>query len=252
MTDNIIIKTENRVTTLTINRVDKKNALTQAMYGAMADAIVSYGDEDTARAFVITGAGDMFTSGNDLKDFSTGMADDEVPPVGRFLNAIVACPKPLIAAVNGPAIGVGLTMLLHCDLVYGGQSSTYHAPFVQLGLVPEASSSLLLPAQVGMAVANDILLGGRKLSADEALQFGLISRVFTNADLLPQTSKIALGVANSAPMAVLRSKALIRHHREQVAAHMDVESGMFAKQLTSPDFAESIAAMTQRRAPVYP
>ncbi len=252
MTDNVILETKNRVTTLTINRVEKKNSLTQAMYAAMADAIVAYGKEDNARAFVITGAGDMFTAGNDLQDFSTGMDSDEVPPVARFLNAIATCPKPLIAAVNGTAIGVGLTMLLHCDLVYGAKRSVYYAPFVQLGLVPEASSSMLLPAQVGMAMANDILLGGRKLGADEALQCGLIARVFADDDLMPEVQKIALSMANSAPNAVLRSKALIRHHREEVLEHMAVESGEFTKQLKSPDFAESVAAMMEKRAPVYP
>lgn len=251
MTENIKIVTAVRVTTMTINRPEKKNSLTQAMYGAMADAIVAYGKEDAARAFVITGACDMFTAGNDLKDFSTGMDSDEVPPVGRFLNAIATCPKPLIAAVNGPAIGVGLTMLLHCDLVYGAKSSLYYAPFVQLGLVPEASSSMLLPAQVGMAMANDILLGGRKLNADEALQCGLIARVFEDADLLPEVHKIALGMANAAPNAVRRSKALIRANREQVLAHMAVESSEFTKQLKSPDFAESVAAMMEKRPAVY-
>ncbi|MEM6627092.1 MAG: enoyl-CoA hydratase [Pseudomonadota bacterium] len=250
MSDSIQIVHEDRVTKLTINRPDKKNALTQAMYGAMADAIIEYGDSDASRALVITGVGDMFTAGNDLQDFSAG-GQDGVPGVVRFLQAIKDCPKPLIAAVNGTAIGVGLTMLLHCDLVYAGESATFSAPFVQLGLVPEAASSLLLPAAVGMAVANDIFLTGRTLTAEEAHAYGLVARLFPDADLKAEVDKIARGVAASAPTAMKRSKALIRNQQDRVTAQMLTEGEVFAQQLKSPDFAESVAAMMQKRAPVF-
>lgn len=251
MTDHILIEQDNRVTTLTINRADKKNALTQAMYGAMADALIAYGEDNDQRAFVITGAGDMFTAGNDLQDFAMGSREDDTPPVVRFLNAIRDCPKPVIAAVNGPAIGVGLTMLLHCDLSYAGKSATFSAPFVKLGLVPEAASSMLLPASLGMAVANDILLAGRTLSAEEAHHYGLISRVFEDSALLSEVQKIAATIAGYAPNALRKSKALIRTQRETVAAHMLTEGMEFAAQLKSPDFAESVAAMMEKRAPNY-
>ncbi|MEM0927773.1 MAG: enoyl-CoA hydratase [Pseudomonadota bacterium] len=251
MTNAITLSTSDKITTLTITRPEKKNAITQAMYGAMADAIEAYGDDDVARAFVITGAGDMFTSGNDLQDFATGGSEHDVPPVFRFLTAISTCPKPLIAAVNGPAIGVGLTMLLHCDLVYAAKSATFGAPFVKLGLVPEAASSLLLPEAVGMAIANDILLAGRTLTAPEALEFGLVARVFAEADLEAEVQKIAAHVAASAPVAMKRSKSLIRNRQAQVAAHMMTEAELFSEQLQSADFAESVAAMMQKRAPVY-
>lgn len=250
MSEHIVVSQEDRVTTLTIARPEKKNAITQAMYGAMADALKAYEEDDNARAFVFIGEGDMFTAGNDLQDFSTGSEDDN-PPVIQFLNAIRECPKPLIAAVNGPAIGVGLTMLLHCDLSYAGESATFNAPFVKLGLVPEAASSMLLPASVGMAVANDILLAGRKLSAEEAHRYGLISRVFPDADLAASVQEIARSVASFAPSAVRQSKALIRNQRDRVAAHMATEGRIFAAQLQSPDFAESVAAMMQKRAPIY-
>ncbi len=250
MTDPILITHDERVTTAVINRPEKKNAITQGMYAALADALSAYGQNQEARAFVITGAGDMFTAGNDLKDFSAGGQDD-VPPVARYLNTILDCPKPIIAAVNGPAIGVGLTMLLHCDLVYAGESATFSAPFVRLGLVPEAGSSLLLPAAVGMAVANDVLLAGRTLSAKEAHWYGLVARVFPDADLSRSVRDIALGVARSAPNALLRSKALIRSQRAQIGEQMTTEGRVFADQLKSPDFAESIAAMMEKRPPVY-
>ncbi|MEO1657936.1 MAG: enoyl-CoA hydratase [Pseudomonadota bacterium] len=251
MTDAIKISTIDKITTLTISRPEKKNAITQAMYGAMADAIEAYGEDDDVRAFIITGEGDMFTSGNDLGDFATGGMEHDLPPVFRFLMGISSCPKPLIVAVNGPAIGVGLTMLLHCDLVYAAKSATFGAPFVKLGLVPEASSSLLLPEAVGMAVANDILLGGRTLTAPEALEYGLIARVFAEADLQAEVQRIAEHVAASAPTALKRSKALIRNRQKLVQDHMMVEAKIFSEQLQSPDFAESVAAMMQKRAPVY-
>ena len=251
MTDHITVHTEDRVTTVTITRPDKRNAITQAMYGKMADALEAYATQDEARALVLTGAEDYFTAGNDLKDFSMSDRAEDIPPVGRFLNGISTCPKPVIAAVNGPAIGVGLTMLLHCDLVYAAESATFDAPFVKLGLVPEAASSMLLSASVGMAVANDILLAGRKLTAQEAHDYGLVSRVFADGDLMAETRKIALHIAASAPVALKRSKALIRNQREQVAAQMAAEGKVFVEQLRSPEFAETVAAIMQKRTPNY-
>lgn len=154
MSKHIQVMKEERVVTITIVRADKKNAITQAMYGAMADALNDYGNDNATRALIITGQGDIFTAGNDLQDFSLG-GDEKIPPVVSFLTAIRDCPKPVIACVNGAAIGVGLTMLLHCDLVYAGENATFSAPFAKLALVPEAGSSMLLPAAVGMAVCND-------------------------------------------------------------------------------------------------
>lgn len=253
MSANIIISTQDRVTTATISREEKKNAITFAMYTAMAETIEEYGQTDGARALVITGSGDMFTAGNDLQDFMAGgiPASADENPIVRFLNAIRDCPKPLIAAVNGPAIGVGLTMLLHCDLVYSAQSATFSAPFVQLGLVPEAGSSMLLPASVGMAVANDVLLAGRILTAAEALDHGLVARVFSDGDLSTKVQEIARQVAASSPVALRQSKALIRSRRDEVAGHMAAEIRIFAQQLQSPDFAESVAAKLQKRQPNY-
>lgn len=253
MGEHIIVSTQDRVTTVTISRTEKKNAITFAMYTAIAEAIEEYGQTDQARALVITGEGDMFTAGNDLQDFMTGglPAGDAENPIIRFLNAIRDCPKPLIAAVNGSAIGVGLTMLLHCDLVYSANSATFSAPFVQLGLVPEAGSSMLLPASLGMAVANDVLLAGRVLTASEALNHGLVARVFADGELMSKVQEIAKAIAASSPVALKQSKALIRNQRDEVAGHMAAEIKFFAAQLQSPDFAESVAAKLQKRAPNY-
>jgi enoyl-CoA hydratase/carnithine racemase len=251
MSDTISIQTQDRVTTLTINRPSKRNAITQDMYGKMAAALQDYASSDAQRAFLITGAEDYFTAGNDLQDFSTASHSRDLPPVALFLNAISECPKPVIAAVNGPAIGIGLTMLLHCDLVYAAESATFTAPFVKLGLVPEAASSLLLSASVGMAVANDVLLAGRSLSAEEAHNYGLIARVFPDADLAAEVAAIAAHVANSAPQAMRLSKSLIRTNREEVALQMAKEAEHFVAQLKSPEFAEVVAAMMQKRPPSF-
>ncbi|MEP4038822.1 enoyl-CoA hydratase-related protein [Pseudophaeobacter sp.] len=251
MSDSITLKTLDRVTILTINRPQKRNAITQEMYGAMADALKAYEGSAEQRAFVITGAADYFTAGNDLQDFSMADHTGDLPPVARFLEAISTCKKPVIAAVNGPAIGVGLTMLLHCDLVYAAASATFTAPFVKLALVPEAASSMLLSASVGMAVANDILLAGRTLTAEEAHNYGLISRVFADADLGDEVAALAKHVAASAPEAMKLSKSLIRNQRDQVAAQMASEAELFLGQLKSPEFSEVVAAMMQKRAPAF-
>ncbi|MGB3471066.1 MAG: enoyl-CoA hydratase-related protein [Erythrobacter sp.] len=256
MTDFIHIEHAQRVTTITIARPEKKNAITQAMYGAMADAVNAYGEDDSSRALMFTGEGDYFTSGNDLQDFSMaaaagGAANDEVPPVIRFLHAIKDCPKPMIAAVNGPAIGVGLTLTLHCDLVYAANSATFAAPFVKLGLVPEAASSLLLPQVIGMAAANDVFMTGRTLTSDEALRMGLISRVFADADFAAEARALALTVANAAPTAMRHTKALLRTQSDTVTDVMATEGEIFAAQLRSPEFMESVAAMMQKRPAVY-
>lgn len=247
----IEVETRGRVTTLTINRPDKRNAITQAMYGTMADALTAYADDDAVRALIVTGAEAYFTSGNDIGDFALGNTTDDTPPVIRFLDAIASCPKPLVAAVNGPAIGVGVTMLLHCDVVVAADSATFNTPFAQLGLVPEAASSLLLPRAVGTAIANDMLMANRTLTATEALRFGLISRICAAADLEDEARRVAGGLANAAPQAMRHTKALIRQDRDQVKARMQQESVLFSQQLQSAEFAEVVAAKMQKRAPVF-
>ncbi|WP_084421188.1 enoyl-CoA hydratase [Henriciella litoralis] len=252
MTDHIKTQLADRILTITINRPERKNALTQAMYGAMADAINDANTNKAIRAIIITGEGDLFTAGNDLTDFASDIArKGGKAPVQRFLEAIRDAEKPLIAAVNGPAIGVGLTMLLHCDIACAAETADFRAPFTQLGLVPEAGSSLLLPATVGNSMANEILLAGRVLSASEALACGLVSRVVPTADILATATGIAAKIAASAPSAIVKSKALIRGNRDAVEARMTAEGKVFAEQLKSPEFAEAAAAFAQKRKPVF-
>lgn len=250
MSEPILVAQRGRVTTVTLNRPEKKNALTQAMYATLADAFETYAG-DAQRALILTGQGEMFSAGNDVGDFARGDRGD-LPPVMRFLGALQDCPKPVLVAVNGPAIGVGLTLLLHADLVFAGARATFNAPFAKLALVPEAGSSMLLPAAVGMAVANDLLLAGRTLSAPEALGFGLVSRVFPDSELQAGVDAVADQIAAMAPDGLRKSKALIRGpNREAVRAQMMAEAKVFSAQLETRAFAESVAAVMEKRAPRY-
>ena len=251
MRGEIQVERRGRVLQVTIDRPEKRNALTQHMYGALADAIELYESSPELRTLVLTGRGDMFTAGNDLGDFATA-SDGPNPPVWRFLEALPVASKPLLAAVNGPAIGLGLTMLLHCDIVLASEGAVFSAPFVRLGLVPEAASSILLPAAVGMALANDILLTGRVLNAQEALAAGLVSRVLVRDALLPTTLELAQEMANAAPHAMRHSKALLRDNREQVLTQMRAERGLFETQLASSEFTECVQAFKEKRKPVFP
>lgn len=250
MTEYVLSSVDDRVLTLTLNRAERKNALTHAMYAAMAEGLERANGDAAIRAVVITGSGDSFTAGNDLADFAAGMPAGELP-VTRFLRALRDCEKPVIAGVNGTAVGVGLTMLLHCDLAFAADTATLRAPFAQLGLVPEAGSSLLLPSAVGMAWANDILLAGRVLTAAEALSIGLVSRIVPAGELPDLLATTARSVAALAPSAVRGTKLLVRRNRPAVIEQMDAEGELFAAQLRSADFQEAARAFMERRAPVF-
>lgn len=250
MTDLIQTRRDQRVLILEMNRPEKKNALTHAMYAAMASAIADAQGDSAIGAVVICAAGDFFTAGNDLADFQAEMPPGK-PPVIRFLEAIRDAEKPLFAAVNGPAVGIGLTMLLHCDLSFAAGSATFSAPFTKVGLVPEAASSLLLPQTIGMAMANDILLTGRTINAKEALSCGLISRIYEAESLMGETIKVAHGVCGLAPNSVRLSKSLIRSGRVAVRDQMAMEMKLFMAQLQSDEFAESARAIMEKRLPKF-
>ncbi|MEQ9144092.1 MAG: enoyl-CoA hydratase-related protein [Parvibaculaceae bacterium] len=250
--DNVLVSRENGVLTLTFNRPEKKNALTQEMYAALADNVVAAQSDPETRVIVFTGAGDAFTAGNDLADFaSSGTETNELPPVGRFLRALLEAEKPLMAAVNGLAIGVGVTMLLHCDLVYASPEASFKTPFVDLGLVPEAGSSLLLPRLVGTQKANDLFLLGTKIDGQEAERIGLIAGLFDSAALLEEVHARACALAAKAPNAVRLTKSLVRKDRDAISQQMADESVHFQAQLKTPEFAEAAAAFAERRAPDF-
>ena len=206
--------------TVTLNRPDKKNALTHAMYSTIADALASAAGDPSVRVILITGTGDAFTSGNDLGDFLNAPPEGGESPVLRFLAALSAAEKPVVAAVNGLAVGVGTTMLLHCDLVYAARSATFSVPFVNLALVPEAASSLLLPRRIGHARAAELFLLGGKLDAAQAEAMGLVAAVFDDGRLVDEALQRARALAAKAPSAVRATKALMKRGEEPVADRM--------------------------------
>lgn len=193
---------------LKLNRAEKKNALTQEMYQTLASKINEAAGDFAIRCVVISAEGDSFTAGNDINDFANNPQMDEGSPVFNFLFAIHNFPKPLIAAVHGRAVGIGTTMLMHCDIVTANSNTIFSMPFVSLGLVAEGGSSYLFPRLVGHAKAAEILLTGRSFSADEALQMGLINQISDNH--LSAAMKFAEDLAEQPPTAVINTKALLK------------------------------------------
>ena len=237
------------------NRPEKKNAITSEMYGALADALGAAESDSGVRAVLFEAEGDMFTSGNDIADFMSGGATlgdpHNTPPVMRFLIALASAEKPLLAAVQGGAVGVGVTMLLHCDLVFASDKATFHTPFVDLALVPEAASSLLLPRLAGQQQAAEMLLAGRKINAARGREFGFVNEV-VSPDVLAETAMdAARDIAAKAPTAIRLTKQLMKPDREAVIAHMKNEGVHFAAQLESAEFREAGMAFMQKRKPDF-
>ncbi|MBU2878067.1 enoyl-CoA hydratase-related protein [Aliiglaciecola lipolytica] len=243
----IITTLENNVLTMTFNRPAQKNAINQQMYAELAKGLERSLTDDEIHCVLISAEGNTFTAGNDLKDFLQ-MEMTDATPVQLFLRGLAKMNKPLIAAVNGQAIGIGLTMLLHCDIVLASESASFTAPFTKLGLVPEAASSILLPSIVGHAVANDILLAGRTLSSAEALNFGLVSRVTTDDNLATLAAELSQHIASLPIKSVMKSKALIRdHQREIINDQMSKENIEFANQLGSDEFKQAVAPYFKKK-----
>lgn len=247
MTDPILIHEAGGVLELRFNRPDKKNAITAAMYGALSGALHDAAARPAVRAVLLGAEGDVFSAGNDIRDFLAmpgGLAD---APPARFIHAVAGFPKPLVAAVQGPAVGVGVTLLLHCDLVYASPAATFSTPFVNLGLVPEAGSSLLLPARMGHARAAALLLLGEAIGADAALAAGLLTAVVPAADLHAHARAKALLLAAKPAAALDASRALMRGDRDALHARMRQEEDAFSQALASPEARAAFAAFLDRR-----
>jgi enoyl-CoA hydratase/carnithine racemase len=213
----ILITRDGGVMTIELNRPQKKNAITADMYVALADALVQAREAREIRAVMIVGNRDVFTAGNDLQDFMNHPPNSDDSPVFRFLNEISHAPKPLVAAVCGAAVGVGTTMLLHCDLVFAGDNARFSLPFAQLGLVPEAASSLLLPELFGYQRAAERLLLGEPFGADEALRMGLVNAVLP-ADAVAGHARLQANKLVALPGAAVRAtKRLMKHSRTAYA-----------------------------------
>jgi enoyl-CoA hydratase/carnithine racemase len=251
MTEHVTSELDQGVLRLTFDRPDKKNALSQSMYGALADGIIRVESEPDARVLHLTGNGDMFTAGNDIADFQVGATTGVETEVMRFLRKLIATDVPIVAAVNGPAIGVGVTMLLHMDFVFAASEATFRAPFIDLGLVPEAASSMLMPLQMGYRSAAAMLMMGEKFSAEQALQAGIVGEIVSQATLLERSHAAALRLARKPRQALRSTKQLMRMEPSPIAARLEVEMREFSLALKSPEAREAMSAFMEKRAPDF-
>jgi enoyl-CoA hydratase/carnithine racemase len=248
---NVHTDIQDRVMRIELARTDKKNALTAEMYGAMAEAFAAAEADAAVRAILIHGTRDCFTAGNDLKDFLARPAGGPSPAF-RFISALPTLRKPLIAAVGGPAVGVGTTMLLHCDLVYAAPGARFQMPFVPLGLVPEAASSLLLPMIAGYQRAAELLLLGQPFGAEKALAAGFVTEIVPEAELLERARAAAAGIAALPPASVRLTKQLMKRPLgAAIASQMEEEGRIFAERLQSGEAKEAMTAFFEKRKPDF-
>jgi len=248
----ILVHTEAGVCTISFNRLARKNSITSDMYAAMADAMQAATSDAAIRVVVIQGDETIFSAGNDIGDFLEKPPSGEDAPVFRFLRNISACPKPVIAAVNGPAVGIGTTLLFHCDLVYAGDNAAFSMPFVNLGLCPEAASSLLVPQMFGYHRAAEALLLGEAFFAEAALEVGLVNKI------LPPTETNAFAQAQARKLAAKPLSALVETKRlmkggqaDAVAQRMAEEGKSFGRMLREPAAREAFTAFMEKRKPDF-
>jgi len=248
----ILVHTEAGVCTISFNRLARKNSITSDMYAAMADAMQAATSDATIRVVVIQGDETIFSAGNDIGDFLEKPPSGEDAPVFRFLRNISTCPKPVIAAVNGPAVGIGTTLLFHCDLVYAGDNAAFSMPFVNLGLCPEAASSLLVPQMFGYHRAAEALLLGEAFFAEAALEVGLVNKILppteTNAFAQAQARKLAAKPLS----ALVETKRLMKGGQANAVAHRMAEEGQsFGRMLREPAAREAFTAFMEKRKPDF-
>lgn len=251
MTDHIIVNDEDAARIITMRRPDKKNALTQDMYIAMADAIKSAQANPGIRSIVISGGSGVFTAGNDLEDFAranTANSDDARPNAAtQFLKALAYNEKPLIGAVDGIAVGVGTTMLFHCDFVLASTTATFTTPFIHLGLVPEAASSLLAPRTMGHHRAFSMLVMGRTVSADDAREAGFVNEIVSPGHTEVEARKVAREISDLPKEAVALTRKLLKPPREDILRRMDEESHHFGERLKSDEARKAFEAFFARK-----
>jgi enoyl-CoA hydratase/carnithine racemase len=252
MSSEILVTLADRVQRIQLNRPDKKNAITSAMYDAMREAIAASNDDARVRVLFIHGQPDCFTAGNDLADFQDLERMRRDRPAMKFLDVISTAVKPIVAAVNGPAVGIGTTLLLHCDLVYAGQSARFQTPFASLGLNPEGTSSYALARMAGHVQAAELLMLGERFSADHAKAIGLVNAVLPDAELFPYAEAKVAQLAAQPAAAIRTTKALMRRwSAERVKEVLAAESMAFGERLGSPEFAEAARAFFERRKPDF-
>lgn len=240
------------VMTITLNRLERKNSITSVMYGAMADALESANHDAAVRAVVIQGHETIFSAGNDIGDFLNKPPSTPDSPVFRFLRGISSFPKPIVAAVCGPAVGIGTTMLLHCDLVYAGDNAAFSMPFVNLGLCPEAASSFLVAQLMGYPRAAEALLLGEPFMVETALEMGLINRIVPPAEVNALAQRQALKLAAKPLSALIETKRLMKKGNAGMVAERMAEEGVsFGRMLQEPAAREAFSAFMEKRRPDF-
>ncbi len=248
----ILVHTEDGVTTISFNRLERKNSITAAMYASLADAVEQAASDAAVRVVVIQGHETVFSAGNDIGDFLNQPPATPEAPVFRFLRGIAGFPKPVIAAVSGPAVGIGTTLLFHCDLVYAGDNAAFSMPFVNLGLCPEAASSLLVPQMFGYHRAAEALLLGEPFMAEAALEAGLVNRVLppteTNGYAQAQARKLAAKPLSS----LVETKRLMKKGQAALVLQQMAEEGAsFGRMLREPAAREAFTAFMEKRKPDF-
>lgn len=249
----VVTESQGAIRILRLNRADKKNAMTGDMYRAAAAAVNAASDDPSVRVLVITGSGEAFCAGNDMVDFlkNTPSGVDDAPVI-PFMRNLAACPKPVLAAVNGIAIGIGVTLLLHCDLVYASAQARFQFPFTNIGIVPEFASTLMLPSMMGHQRAAELTLFGEFFGADQAREVGLINNILPAADLFAHTMERAGKLALQPPNALRTTKALLkRWPQAQVDEAIRVEAEHFLPMLKMPEAHEAIGAFLEKRKPDF-
>jgi enoyl-CoA hydratase/carnithine racemase len=252
MSTDILTHVERGVMTITFNRLERKNSITLAMYGAMADAMAAADADPAIRVLVVQGHETVFSAGNDIGDFLNRPPTGMESPAFRFLRGLVPFSKPLLAAVCGPAVGIGTTMLFHCDLVYAGDNAAFSLPFVNLGLCPEAASSLLVPQMLGYHRAAEALLLGEPFLAEAALEVGLVNRVVPPTEANAVTQAAAQKLAAKPIGALIETKRLMKKGQQQMLLQQMADEGQsFSRLLTEPAAKEAFGAFMDKRKPDF-
>jgi enoyl-CoA hydratase/carnithine racemase len=251
MNKNVKIMRQGPLLKIRLNRPSKKNALTSAMYSAMAEAVIEAENDLTVGAILFLGTEGFFTAGNDLGDFQQCPPRDKSAPVYKFILALVRSTVPIVAAVDGLAIGIGTTLLLHCDMVFAAPGVRFQLPFVNLGLLPEAGSTYLLPKLMGYTKAAELIMSCRPFNESEALELGLINQVCEASQLEYVATHAAEDIAKKPPRTLRRAKALIKHDRQEIERQIHAEILEFSECLDSPETAEALSAFSEKRIPDF-
>jgi enoyl-CoA hydratase/carnithine racemase len=247
----ILTHTDAGVMTITFNRLDKKNSITSTMYAAMADAVAQAAADPAVRVVLFQGHESIFSAGNDIGDFLNQPPTTQESPVFRFLRGIATFEKPLLAAVAGPAVGIGTTLLFHCDLVYAGDNAAFSMPFVNLGLCPEAASSLLAPRMFGYHRAAEALLMGEPFFAEAAQEVGLVNRVVPPTEVNGYAQAQARKLASKPLSSLIATKRLMKGDTQAVLQKMDEEGQSFGRMLREPAAKEAFGAFMEKRKPDF-